>query len=53
MVNEGADLDKILACYMGKNSPDRQEFIIENLRYEVDEVEGEAEVEKTPITAIP
>ncbi len=46
VVNEGADLDKILAYYMGKNSPDRQEFIIENLRYEIDEVE-ESETEKS------
>ncbi len=38
VVNENADLDKILAYYMGKNSPDRQEFIIENLRFELDTV---------------
>lgn len=48
VVNEGADLDKILAYYMGKNSMDRQEFIIENLRYEIDEVKegGEVDVQK-------
>jgi hypothetical protein len=32
---------------MGKNSPDRQEFIIENLRVEVDEVEEESMVESS------
>ena len=31
---------------MGKNSPDRQEFIIENLRIELDKAE-EALVEET------
>jgi len=47
VVNEEADLDQILAYYMGKNSPDRQEFIIENLRVEVDEVEEESMVESS------
>lgn len=44
VVNENADLDKILAYYMGKNTPDRQDFIIENLRFELDK----AEVEEKP-----
>ncbi|MFN7116631.1 MAG: DNA topoisomerase IV subunit B [Saprospiraceae bacterium] len=39
VLNEDANLDQILAYYMGKNSPDRQEFIIDNLRIEIDEVE--------------
>ncbi len=51
VVNEGADLDKILAYYMGKNSPDRQEFIIENLRYEIDEVEDVAVASDMPALA--
>ena len=29
---------------MGKNTPERQEFIVDNLRFEVDEVEDEIEV---------
>lgn len=33
------NLQKILEFYMGKNTPDRQEFIIENLRIELDKVE--------------
>jgi topoisomerase-4 subunit B len=31
-------VDKMLDYYMGKNTPDRQEFIIENLRIEEDVV---------------
>jgi topoisomerase-4 subunit B len=27
---------ELLAFYMGKNTPDRQDFIIENLREDVD-----------------
>jgi topoisomerase-4 subunit B len=38
-------LQKILEFYMGKNTPDRQEFIIENLRFELDVIE-EAEKEE-------
>jgi len=33
-----------LEFYMGKNTPDRQEFIIENLRFEVDLIEEEAKL---------
>jgi topoisomerase-4 subunit B len=29
---------------MGKNTPDRQDFIIENLRIELDKVEAKEEV---------
>ena len=36
---------QILEFYMGKNTPDRQEFIIENLRFELDVIE-EAEKEE-------
>lgn len=35
---------KILSYYMGKNTPERQRFIIENLVIEKDEVEEELEV---------
>ncbi len=38
-LNENTDIDEILAYYMGKNTPTRQEFIIDNLRVEKDEVE--------------
>ena len=33
---EGKGVNELLAFYMGKNTPDRQEFIIENLREDVD-----------------
>lgn len=35
-------IEDVLSYYMGKNTEDRQKFIIENLRYEKDEVEGVA-----------
>lgn len=39
VLQKDTDLDKILSYYMGKNTPQRQDFIIENLRYETDEIE--------------
>ncbi len=38
-----SNLHKILEFYMGKNTPIRQEFIIDNLRVELDKVEKEDE----------
>ncbi len=38
-------LAKLLEFYMGKNTPDRQDFIIDNLRIELDKVESKAEPE--------
>jgi len=32
----------MLSFYMGKNTPDRQEFIINNLKVELDVLEEEA-----------
>ena len=37
------NLHNIMEFYMGKNTPDRQEFIIDNLRIELDKVEKGAE----------
>ena len=39
--DEETDLDAILTYYMGKNTPQRQEFIIENLRAEIDRLNAE------------
>ena len=39
ILNEDTDIDDVLAYYMGKNTPSRQEFIIGNLRVEKDELE--------------
>ena len=38
------DPQQVLEFYMGKNTPDRQEFIIDNLRIELDTVEAKEEV---------
>jgi topoisomerase-4 subunit B len=43
LLNEDTRLDDILAYFMGKNTPSRQEFIIENLRVEKDELDEETE----------
>ncbi|MEP4076909.1 DNA topoisomerase IV subunit B [Haloferula sp.] len=40
---EGKGVKELLAFYMGKNTPDRQEFIIENLREDVDRQIGDEE----------
>ena len=34
-------IEQMLAFYMGKNTPDRQKFIIENLKVELDSIEEE------------
>lgn len=39
LMEEGKGLKEILTFYMGKNTPDRQGFIIENLREDVDSSE--------------
>lgn len=38
-LEQGDHIQQLLEYYMGKNTPDRQEFIIENLRIEMDKVE--------------
>jgi len=44
LLNKESHLAKLLEFYMGKNTPNRQEFIIENLRIELDKVKEEEEV---------
>jgi len=39
MLDKELSIDKLLEFYMGKNTPDRQKFIIENLKVELDIVE--------------
>jgi topoisomerase-4 subunit B len=46
IVKKESHLAKTLDFYMGKNTPDRQEFVIKNLRIELDEVENETSVEE-------
>jgi topoisomerase-4 subunit B len=42
ILNEDTNIDDVLSYYMGKNTPSRQEFIIDNLRVEKDELEEDA-----------
>ncbi len=39
MLDKEMSIDKLLEFYMGKNTPDRQKFIIENLKVELDLIE--------------
>lgn len=41
-LEQGDHIQQLLEYYMGKNTPDRQEFIIDNLRMELDTVEEPA-----------
>ncbi|HPE82979.1 MAG TPA: DNA topoisomerase IV subunit B [Aequorivita sp.] len=40
MLDKSMSIEELLSFYMGKNTPDRQEFIIDNLKVELDRVEG-------------
>lgn len=42
MIKKDTKIQDLLSFYMGKNTPDRQQFIIDKLRVEKDLVEGEA-----------
>ncbi len=39
MLDKATSIERLLEFYMGKNTPDRQEFIIKNLKVELDVVE--------------
>jgi topoisomerase-4 subunit B len=41
LMEEGRGLSEMLSFYMGKNTPDRQDYIINNLREDVDRGDGE------------
>lgn len=45
IVTDDNDLKAILDYYMGKNTQERQDFIIDNLRFELDKVEEAIEME--------
>ncbi len=45
-IDKEKHLQKILEFYMGKNTPDRQEFIIDNLRFELDVIEANTKEEE-------
>ena len=40
LLEQGDHIQHLLEYYMGKNTPQRQDFIIENLRYEIDLIEN-------------
>jgi topoisomerase-4 subunit B len=46
-LDKDSHLRDVLEFYMGKNTPDRQDFIIDNLRIELDKVENLEEVHET------
>jgi len=41
MLDKEMSTEQMLQFYMGKNTPDRQQFIIENLKVELDTIEDE------------
>lgn len=41
MMDKNTSVEQLLSFYMGKNTPDRQEFIIKNLKVELDVLEKE------------
>ncbi|MFV5685306.1 DNA topoisomerase IV subunit B [Flavobacterium sp. GB2R13] len=41
MMDKNTSIEQLLSFYMGKNTPDRQEFIIKNLKVELDVLEKE------------
>ncbi len=45
ILSKDASIDSILSYYMGKNTPERQNFIIENLRVEKDLAQSNEEME--------
>lgn len=45
-LEQHTQIQHLLEYYMGKNTPDRQDFIVQNLRTELDVVEEEAEAAK-------
>ncbi|MBT5091549.1 MAG: hypothetical protein HOM76_03935, partial [Flavobacteriaceae bacterium] len=42
MMDKTITTEQLLEFYMGKNTPDRQKFIIENLKVELDFVEEQS-----------
>jgi topoisomerase-4 subunit B len=39
MMDKNTSVEQLLSFYMGKNTPDRQEFIIKNLKVDLDVIE--------------
>ena len=43
MISKDSSVADLLEFYMGKNTPDRQKFIIENLKVELDTINETAD----------
>ncbi|MBX2814741.1 MAG: type IIA DNA topoisomerase subunit B [Saprospiraceae bacterium] len=43
VLDEETKIEDVLTYYMGKNTPDRQRFIIDNLKVEIDDLEDQVE----------
>lgn len=55
IMSDDTNIEQILTYYMGKNTPKRQGFIIDNLRFEIDEIEdsdGDGVISKEEIEAV-
>ena len=46
LLKDDSNIQKLLSYYMGKNTQERQEFIIDNLRTEIDQADEEDEAAK-------
>ncbi len=44
ILGEGTKIEDLLSYYMGKNTPERQVFIIDNLKIELDQIKQEEDV---------
>ena len=45
-MSDDMNIDNLLEYYMGKNTPERQDFIVENLRIEEGEIDDAIEIEE-------
>ena len=53
LLKKHSDIPETLSFYMGKNTPERQVFIIDNLRIEADLVEAELDILEDLVNEIP
>jgi topoisomerase-4 subunit B len=44
VIGKESKISELLKFYMGKNTPDRQEFIINNLKIEIDTLDEQEEL---------
>lgn len=51
-LHEDTNVEKILSYFMGKNTPQRQSFIIDHLKLEVDRAEGNGDPDRAEIQPV-